>query len=605
MFSKALEDFVAAVDTGQDGLEDKADAVARAALNVGLNIDEGALVKGLEYLRKKRLFDAITLIADRLTNTGYENAFLVKTYAQAMIESGQYALAAGALKEARAIAFTAGDARCEADAWGLEGRIYKDLFLRAVDPASRAPHETQRRLLQRSILSYHWVYARAPKLQESHYHGVNAMAVQMLGRRFGITFADSDFDPPEKIAQHILDAIGEPPEEVATLRDEGRARVWDYANAAEACAALGRWDEAIVWINHYLVCARDDAFALNGTLRQFEQVWGVSADDPQKGAIVTALRMALVAAEGGGLTLSLDEMQKFETQANQTVERFSEVTPKHDFALQNEKVLGMEGPFSIKRVEDILARSKAVARVTVPSETRGAMTIGTGFLLHGKYIDSSYAGRMFFFTNAHVISDTPERDGSYFQPGKEVEAVFDRAPEMGKLTLDRLVWCSSQHEHDVSVFEVDCPAPHIADIMEVQEGLPPLKRKVTRLNSRREPETVEVKGKVYVVGHPLGGDLSFSLNDNDLIDHEGTVGQIPGPEPRRVHYRAPTERGNSGSPVFNSRTLKLIGVHHRGGQLPRLNGQRGKYPANEGMWIRPAINALRAHLQLSGDMFKG
>ncbi len=602
MFSDALNEFVAAVKAGDDELEKKADRVAGEALAVGLNVDEAALTSTLKTLRNAALFEGIALLADRLTNVGYENAFLLKTYAQSMIEKGQYALAAGALKEARSVAFTAGDAACEADAWGLEGRIYKDLFLRSVDRKSMAPRDTQERLLRRSILAYHWVYARAPKVQDSHYHGVNAMAVQKLGHRHGFAFAD--FDAPETIAKYILDAIGDPPTDVAAMTSVPGDALWNYANAAEACAALGRWDEAIVWINHYLVIAADNAFALNGTLRQFEQVWGVEASDPEKGPVVTALRMALIAAEDGGLTLSKADLESFQSNAQDTVKKFQDVTPKHDFALQNEKVLGVEGPFSIKRLEDIMLRAKAVGRVTVPSDTRGAMTIGTGFLLHGKYVDASLDGKMFFFTNAHVVSDTPERDGSYFGPG-EASAVFDLAPELGEIALDRLVWCSGQHDHDVTVFDVDCPVPNVADIMKVGKGLPKLKRKVTRLNSRREPETVNVTGKVYVVGHPLGGDLSFSLNDNDLIDHEGTVGEAPGPEPRRVHYRAPTERGNSGSPVFNSRTLELVGVHHRGGQLPRLNGQRGRYAANEGMWIRSAINALRMHLQKPGDMFGG
>ena len=49
------------------------------------------------------------------------------------------------------------------------------------------------------------------------------------------------------------------------------------------------------------------------------------------------------------------------------------------------------------------------------------------------------------------------------------------------------------------------------------------------------------KQKVYVIGHPGGRGLSFSLQDNLLLDYDE----------RLIHYRAPTEGGSSGSPVFD------------------------------------------------------
>jgi V8-like Glu-specific endopeptidase len=79
--------------------------------------------------------------------------------------------------------------------------------------------------------------------------------------------------------------------------------------------------------------------------------------------------------------------------------------------------------------------------------------------------------------------------------------------------------------------------------------------------------------RVYVIGHPRGGGLSYSLNDNLLLDHERP----------RVHYRAPTEGGSSGSPIFNQQ-WDLIALHHAGGtEMKMLNGKPGTYPANEGL----------------------
>jgi V8-like Glu-specific endopeptidase len=90
------------------------------------------------------------------------------------------------------------------------------------------------------------------------------------------------------------------------------------------------------------------------------------------------------------------------------------------------------------------------------------------------------------------------------------------------------------------------------------------------------------KQRVFVIGHPSGGSLSFSMQDNLLLDYEDP----------RLHYRAPTEGGSSGSPVYNGQ-WKLIGLHHAGDEtMRRLNGAEGTYAANEGIWIASIRRAL-------------
>jgi V8-like Glu-specific endopeptidase len=93
---------------------------------------------------------------------------------------------------------------------------------------------------------------------------------------------------------------------------------------------------------------------------------------------------------------------------------------------------------------------------------------------------------------------------------------------------------------------------------------------------------------VYVIGYPGGRELAFSFQDNELLDHEGPpAGTPPIAGVVRLHYRAPTEGGSSGSPVFNE-MWDVIGLHHLGGKLgvSRLNGKPGTYAATEGIWIR-------------------
>ena len=64
----------------------------------------------------------------------------------------------------------------------------------------------------------------------------------------------------------------------------------------------------------------------------------------------------------------------------------------------------------------------------------------------------------------------------------------------------------------------------------------------------------------------------------------------------RVHYHAPTEGGNSGSPVFDDSGWKVIALHHKGGRfgMPRLTGQSGTYAANEGLALATLVAAVKA-----------
>jgi V8-like Glu-specific endopeptidase len=89
---------------------------------------------------------------------------------------------------------------------------------------------------------------------------------------------------------------------------------------------------------------------------------------------------------------------------------------------------------------------------------------------------------------------------------------------------------------------------------------------------------------VYVIGHPGGRSLSLSLQDNLLLGCENPL----------LHYRAPTEQGSSGSPVFNQQ-WDLIALHHAGStSMRRLSGQEGTYAANEGIWIQAIRKELAA-----------
>ena len=68
-----------------------------------------------------------------------------------------------------------------------------------------------------------------------------------------------------------------------------------------------------------------------------------------------------------------------------------------------------------------------------------------------------------------------------------------------------------------------------------------------------EPE-VQKGDQIFVFQHPKGRPKEFSQE------------QVLHIERPFVYYKADTETGSSGSPVFTSVGLKLIAVHHKGSE---------------------------------------
>jgi V8-like Glu-specific endopeptidase len=143
----------------------------------------------------------------------------------------------------------------------------------------------------------------------------------------------------------------------------------------------------------------------------------------------------------------------------------------------------------------------------------------------------------------------------------------------------QILWSSPVERHDAALLRLDSPVT----------GVKPLPIAATL-------PALDDGAQVYVIGHPGGRDLAFSFQDNELLDHEGPpLGQPQIPGVVRLHYRAPTEGGSSGSPVFNSRLWQVIGLHHYGGKLGvrKLNGKEGTYGANEGISMHSIIAAMK------------
>jgi Trypsin-like peptidase domain/MAP3K TRAFs-binding domain len=486
----------------------------------------------LKLLRKKRMFKLMQTVADALIISGQDAPEVRRQYAQCLIDQGNMTAALSVLNGL--ITDTQNNPVENAEARGLKGRLYKQLYINAKKP----PNARNRRHMERAVRSYFEVYESSP--DEHLWHGINAVALLMRARRDG--FDLEGFPAPEKLAEDILAVIKKKDANEA-------AKYWDFATAAEACVALNKTEEAVSWIGKYLKANYADAFELGSTLRQFEEVWQLEITSEPGQLILPPLRAELLKREGGGLDLSVQDLRP---------ENQEQPLDKKNY----EKVFGSDSFQTLEWYQRGLTRCRAVARIgRVASQGHG-----TGFLIKGSELNKNYGSELLLLTNAHVVSNDPKIIGDYGSLLPNEAIVTFEALDKKVYKVKKLLWTSPPYELDATILQLD-QAVNDPDIYPLAEVLP----------------IIETSARVYIIGHPAGGTLSFSLQDNALLAHKDPPGKI--------HYRTPTVGGSSGSPVFN-RNWDLIGLHHSGDTtMPMLDGT-GTYQANEGIWIRAIIKAI-------------
>jgi hypothetical protein len=531
-----------------------------AAVADGAAVEPPLLREILQSLRRKRFFDLMERAAQALRLAGLDGCQIRRQHAQALIDQGKL-MAALDLLEAL-VPRTADDPAEQAEARGLLGRVHKQIYVDAAGSGSggggggggggrsegEGARRTARQHLVRAIEAYRGVYVSDPT--RHLWHGINTVALVCRAQRDGVALTA----PPDApaMAREILAAIGEPRPE---------AGVWNMATAAEACIALGRQKDALLWIGEYVQQEKADAFELASTLRQLVEVWQLSISTPPGSLLLPLLQSSLLDCKGGRVDLApgaLDET----LASSRKVEGAAE-----DMAGQQlEKVLGREGVVSLRWYQTGLDRCRAVGQV----QDRFGNGIGTGFLVRGGDFAAALAGRLLLLTNAHVVSDdlgVQAKHGSLAP--EDAQIAFEYLPEAaGKAFRARLLWTSPPADLDATLLLLEPPVSAV-DCYPMAQRVP----------------IADGQQKVYIIGHPGGRSLSLSIHDNLLLDHDGK---------RLIHYRTPTEGGSSGSPVFNQQ-WDLIGLHHAGSlEMERLRGQEGRYAANEGIWIRRIVEQAGA-----------
>jgi len=473
------------------------------------------------------------------------DATIVKRYAQALIDLFELdpaeALLNDALPKARA-----GDADGRAEVpefLGLLGRIEKQRFVQTGEK-QRLVNATDRYLvqLQESQGSENWFW-----------HGINAIALAAREQREGVTPLDRKVPIPaaDDVYKHMAELYPRRPQDP-----------WVAATASEAALALGKCDDAELWLYRFLHHPQVQPFYIQSYDRQLREIW---EGDPTGDGVQCADRLARIMARHLMRTQSQLTVSKANVSAlKRMVEEASQGLEKN--------FLG-ESTFSLQNIRDMLDACSSIGCVT---NTTGAR-LGTGFLLTGEWLGYASAG-MVFVTNAHVISDTvanaipPDNARVTFEVESElagtplfykIERVLSTCPpgRLGASTDEAL-------DFTVVTLKADAQTGGQLKPLKPARGLP----------------LVEKKAKAYVVGHPLGSGLQISLHDSVLLDIDDAE--------RLVHYRTPTDPGSSGSPVFNTQ-WQVIGLHHGGSdETPRLHGS-GSYEANEAI----SLLSIRKHLE--------
>jgi hypothetical protein len=482
-------------------------------------------------LRRKRQFQLMARVADTLIASGRDDTVIYRQYAQGLLDQGLTGAGLGVVEAGMAADDDVGE---QVELRGLLGRAHKDRYV-ATDAAAGRRRTLH---LERAVHAYHEAYV------EDHtrlWNGINATALLNRAARDGVALPD--FPDPKSAADELAEQI------LAAVEAKGdRASVFDLATAVEANLALGRLEQALEWLNVYLAHSEADAFELGSTLRQLTQVWTLTAESEPGSILLPMLQAELLdRGEGGEVTVRPVDVD------NDALGRIDQ-----DRRLQ--KVFGNERFTTTKWFRNALDRCRAVARV----EDEVGDGVGTGFLVEGAGLHPSLPP-VVLVTNAHVVPKAIQAEEAFL-----AFRGLDDFIEPG-VRIARVLWSSPPDKLDATIVEPE----------QVPAGvLPcPLARNLPLLDA-------DPRERVYVIGHPLGRpDLQLSILDNHLLDYDGTL----------VHYRAPTEPGSSGSPVFNKRWA-VIALHHSGDrEMPKLHGD-GVYEANEGIRIDQIQAALQREL---------
>ena len=222
-----------------------------------------------------------------------------------------------------------------------------------------------------------------------------------------------------------------------------------------------------------------------------------------------------------------------------------------------EKIIGDKSRLvKIAWLEKALHAAKPVGRVVCSDGSTG-----TGFLTEGHFL----------FTNNHVLPDEATAEAAFIEFNFEEDASGSAKTRYRyKLDVDTYLTSKELDYTRIKVLESANTAP-LTDwgFVKIAADAIPL-----------------VGDPVNIIQHPNGDSKQIALTANDVLS-------IWGP---RLFYRADTEPGSSGSPVFNQ-DWNVIALHHAGKLMSEggmtINDEGEKASANRGILFQYILEDIQ------------
>ena len=166
---------------------------------------------------------------------------------------------------------------------------------------------------------------------------------------------------------------------------------------------------------------------------------------------------------------------------------------------------------------------------------------GTGFICQIPY-NNNFDIMKVLITCNHVL------DNNDIKIGKKIKIIFEdeKGEKILNINSDRIIYTSSEEKFDTTIIEIqEEDNINIKEIIEIDENM---------YNEDINIDDIIKKFKnedIIIIHYPLGKELSLSLNKLKNIDKSNF----------KIEHKCGTQQGSSGSPIFNSKNMKLIGIH--------------------------------------------
>lgn len=562
---------------GQHPLDRKAlqtawDSLYRLLADPTARIEQQELHDLMLGLRSARIFDLLAKAADRAVTRDPSDAVARRLYGQALIDEGQMHAGIEMLQSARRIAPLAAGEGDEIN--GLIGRAYKQIYLDHVPAGAPAWVRQQFRSdLEQAIEGYASSYD-PQRPDRNFWHGINVVVLLQLARQDGhIGVKNPTGIEPEEIARRMINRLE--PQAAETTNP------WLLATLAECYLARHDMANATRHFSAYVRHPGTDRFMLVGTVRQLEQAFRLSSGTSDGGRILAILKEAQIAKPEGSFRLDGD-----------TLSGLAQFKGLEENRRHSETMVPGGGFVKLGLLQMVVRRAAGIAALC---DETGA-TKGTGFLLRGADINPKWGDDAVLMTNAHVVSDPASKGFESEAPLRPstMRIVLEGAGHRRIECEHKALWQSPIAQHDAIAMRLSCSLPDGV----LPLDLCPVGTKLRPVDPDRG-ETSGTSSRISVIGYPLGGPLSLSVVGS-ITGANGLLVDVGGrrkneADPTYLHYRAPTEPGNSGSPVFETENWTVVGLHHEGFDQfdgrPKLDGKPGKSYANEGISIHSIARA--------------